>query len=771
MSSGKFSINSQRNFTRHNLNNVCIYEFEGFRLDAAHLMLYKNEHPVSLKPKVVETLVALIERRGEIISKHELMNRLWQDSFVEEANLSQNIYLLRKTLGNRTDGQPLIETFWRRGYRFNGEVRRSDDVELLFAKHTKTLVVTEEESTDDDDQVISEIGVPVNGNLISRNSAPLLPTKRLSVRPVVVALIAMAGASLILGTTLLLKFAYTNTPTKSGKSARRFSSVKLTPVTRDLNIVSAAISPDARYLAYNSVDNGRHSLWVRDVSNGSTSRIGAPMDQPYYDVKFSPDGSHIYYNMSQKGHPNRTTFRVPAAGGERIEIAFDTLGSITFSPDGRRIAFMRGQPNKSSLVLADVDGHHERELSVRTGPSWFETWGSDLSWSPDGTRIAVCGGHLVDGKYRYELTEISVGDGSEHVLPTRNWNYLDDVMWLADQSGLIIRARETQTSPWQIWHVSYPDGTTTRITNDLNDYDELSLSSDSGSLVTLVARENANIWTTDFENPRVAKQVTSGPTASDGAFGVEFTYDRKLIYTSPRDGHVDLWIADQEGSNQQQLTKAAGDLNGGALVTPDGRSIVFVSSRSGSLQIWRMDADGGNPARLTDANAAHSPQISPDGQWVYFTSTDDKGQMIAKVSVAGGEMATVKQSSSPVFTGPISADGALMAIGYYDERSAQPWKHGIMSLSTGEILHTFEGIQTVGGWTKDSKSLVVLPMVNRSNLWLQPIEGSEMHQLTSFGDGIIRSFAISHDFRQIAVSRGTPTAEAVLISDLLYRTN
>jgi len=82
-------------------------------------MLYKGELAVELAPKVVETLLALIERRGEIVSKNEIMKRLWADSFVEESNLTQNIYLLRKILGNGADGKPLIETFRRRGYRFN----------------------------------------------------------------------------------------------------------------------------------------------------------------------------------------------------------------------------------------------------------------------------------------------------------------------------------------------------------------------------------------------------------------------------------------------------------------------------------------------------------------------------------------------------------------------------------------------------------------------------------------------------------------------------
>ena len=172
MSSGESSINSQQNFTAPKPASRCIYEFEDFRLDAAHLMLYRNETTVSLKPKVVETLVALIERCGEVISKDELMSRLWPDSFVEEANLSQNIYLLRKTLGNCANGQPVIETFWRRGYRFNCKVRRSSDLELLFARHTKTLVV-EEETIEEESERNAEINQPISGKSFPRSLPPM----------------------------------------------------------------------------------------------------------------------------------------------------------------------------------------------------------------------------------------------------------------------------------------------------------------------------------------------------------------------------------------------------------------------------------------------------------------------------------------------------------------------------------------------------------------------------------------------------------------------
>ena len=89
-----------------------------------------------------------------------------------------------------------------------------------------------------------------------------------------------------------------------------------------------------------------------------------------------------------------------------------------------------------------------------------------------------------------------------------------------------------------------------------------------------------------------------------------------------------------------------------------------------------------------------------------------------------------------------------------------------MSLESGKLLNSFEGLRIVGGWTADSRSLIVVRDSNRSNLWLQPIDGSEARPLTSFDDGIIRSFAVSRDFKKIAIARGNPTAEAILISDL-----
>src|SRR5215813_2752118 len=95
-----------------------LYEFGSFRLDPFERVLLRGEETLVLPPKVFDTLLVLIEREGRVASKSELMEAIWADAFVEESNLSQNIYTLRRTLGVDEQGRQFIETIPRRGYRF-----------------------------------------------------------------------------------------------------------------------------------------------------------------------------------------------------------------------------------------------------------------------------------------------------------------------------------------------------------------------------------------------------------------------------------------------------------------------------------------------------------------------------------------------------------------------------------------------------------------------------------------------------------------------------
>jgi DNA-binding winged helix-turn-helix (wHTH) protein/tetratricopeptide (TPR) repeat protein len=106
------------------------YEFDEFRLDAAERVLWRDGTPVALTPKAFETLLSLVERAGHIVSKDELMRRVWHDTFVEEGNIAVNISTLRKALGTRADGSQYIETIARRGYRFACAVTRGANLAL-----------------------------------------------------------------------------------------------------------------------------------------------------------------------------------------------------------------------------------------------------------------------------------------------------------------------------------------------------------------------------------------------------------------------------------------------------------------------------------------------------------------------------------------------------------------------------------------------------------------------------------------------------------------
>ncbi len=122
------SANLTAGFSKFNLkmdkpSGQKIYQFGDFRVDADHRMLYCRDSELQVAPKVVETLLAIVERHGQIVSKEQLLDAVWPDTAVEESNLFLYLSVLRKTLGTQADGNPWIETLRRRGYRFNGDVR------------------------------------------------------------------------------------------------------------------------------------------------------------------------------------------------------------------------------------------------------------------------------------------------------------------------------------------------------------------------------------------------------------------------------------------------------------------------------------------------------------------------------------------------------------------------------------------------------------------------------------------------------------------------
>src|SRR2546427_2667728 len=122
------------------------YQFGPYSLEPNEGRLLRNGEPVPLTPKAFATLVVLVQRSGHLVEKNELMKLLWPDSFVEESNLNQHVWTLRKTLGENQAGHEYIETVPKRGYRFMAEVQHLGDesFELVAERRTLTRIVTEE---------------------------------------------------------------------------------------------------------------------------------------------------------------------------------------------------------------------------------------------------------------------------------------------------------------------------------------------------------------------------------------------------------------------------------------------------------------------------------------------------------------------------------------------------------------------------------------------------------------------------------------------------
>jgi TolB-like protein/DNA-binding winged helix-turn-helix (wHTH) protein/Tfp pilus assembly protein PilF len=159
-----------------------LYEFGPYRLDTAEQLLFRDGDPVPLTPKAFETLVALVERNGHLVEKDELMKLVWSDAFVEESNLTNNVYALRKTLGQAENGRGYIETVPKRGYRFTAPVKELSAEALVVEKRTLTRIVTEESEADDSarpaivgaGEALAVAHVPAHAELRSKWLWPLI---------------------------------------------------------------------------------------------------------------------------------------------------------------------------------------------------------------------------------------------------------------------------------------------------------------------------------------------------------------------------------------------------------------------------------------------------------------------------------------------------------------------------------------------------------------------------------------------------------------------
>lgn len=194
-----------------------LYEFGPFRLDAAERLLLRDGQPLPLTNKAFDTLLVLVENSGHIVEKDDLMQRVWPDTAVEESTLSQNVFRLRRALGEDSSEHRYIETIPKHGYRFVAPVRElhSDSAALILEKHTRSRIITEHEEEQTSPQAQAEQVIAQQAAKVSKDRPSGL--RLISIR--VVLLVLLVGVSAALFYLWPAKTRQTGTATPIGSIA------------------------------------------------------------------------------------------------------------------------------------------------------------------------------------------------------------------------------------------------------------------------------------------------------------------------------------------------------------------------------------------------------------------------------------------------------------------------------------------------------------------------------------------------------------------------
>jgi TolB protein len=515
-------------------------------------------------------------------------------------------------------------------------------------------------------------------------------------------------------------------------------------------------------------DGDMQSVVLRQTVATSSREIVPPTDGYFLGLTFSRDGNYLYYVKGERGSNVRALYQVPLLGGDSRQLLYDVDSEVTQSPDGKKIAFIRGyfKEKEKALFIANADGSGEERLTTRRAPQFN---GMDHpSWSPDGKRVAfIVSGDDAEGYY-VNIDEISVEDRAERKISSERWRHITSIAWLGDGSGVLAVARDRASiagSPPQIWRINYPGGEAHRITSDVNYYISLSLTADSKMLVAGASAQTSSIVIAEQGDTNRTREILSKNFA--GLSGFSWTSDGRMLYSSSQRENRDIWIVNADGSGQKQLTfDPAGDLYPSA--SPDGRYIVFLSNRGNRWSIWRMNPDGSNAIELarTDAESP-APRVSPDSRWVFYSANTTGKQIVWKISIDGGT--PTQLNGQEMYSLSVSPDGQLIAYYHRPPEFNAPVQVHIVFAETGAVIKTLPvlGDGNRLSWSPDGKEIdYVETREGVSNLMRMPLDGGKPRQLTDWKTDQIFWFAWSTDGKQLACTRGSNDRDLILMEDL-----
>jgi Tol biopolymer transport system component len=569
--------------------------------------------------------------------------------------------------------------------------------------------------------------------------------------------------------------------TRSGPAP--FQKFTVMQVTNTGTAQQAAISPDAKYILNVQDDNGLQSLWLRNVPTGSDTQILAPAAATYRGLAFSPDGNYVYYKKAGLGTQSEwDVYRSPVLGGTPQMIIRDVDSNLTFSPDGQRMAYVRGNDpvvGKFQWLMSNLDGSNEQILSVEeNGAGVFPRY---VSWSRDGKSILFS--VYVTAEIFGAIKEFELASKKTSMYSAFKNELVHEVVLLPSGVALVdYDSRNTTLGLGQIGTVARAGAAIEPVTRDTNHYRALTVSADGKAAATVQVRQTHSM---QLVTGAGEKSVARPMPQSKDARVVAWTHDGKLLASNGQD------IIRLENGGQPAAVLLSAPDSWITDLTPCGdRYLVFswgYHAGATAVRIWRANSDGTNPQPLSDGEFDLTPTCSADGKWVYYYSANDRQTAIKRVLVEGGKppevapwsavdrmyglgagMAVSPDGKRLVFNADLSDPGrpsSKLAVVELD--GSGPKSPRLLDpdtrISGGSGSGNFAGTLA---FMPDGKTIAyVVRDKGVDNVWAQPLDGGAGKQITNFTADHIMKFAWSPDGKTLAVTQVHTVADVVLLQE------
>ncbi len=442
---------------------------------------------------------------------------------------------------------------------------------------------------------------------------------------------------------------------------RWYDTFRLTKITGIGQAAYGVLSADGKQIAYSATfPDGSRNLCVRTLATGTTMELLPRAAVSYYSLVFSPDGTQLYYVLHYAGRPAEANglYRMSVGGGRGEKLLENIAGGTVFSPDGKKLAFVRraaaGGLGGSRLITVDPDGSGEKEVYRGTDEFALQTF----AWSADGREIVFPQQLRTQQGISTSLLSVSRDSGPPRMLAKLGRIFVYSLASLPDGTGFLVNMMDVESGLAQIWIVA-KDGAARHVTNDLASYVALSASRDGRKILTTQPNRRSSLWVVDRDNPGSAHMITEPAARYDHPI---WLHDGHIAAELSDAGKSNLWVMAPDGRGGRLLLANSPEFDIDLDTCPDRDDLVFSSRRNGVRNIWRVRQDGTGEKQLTSVSYAQFPQCVAGGSVIYRSTVNQ--QIIAQqVSLDGGP-----SSPSPIsWDQRVSPDGKLILARFRDE--------------------------------------------------------------------------------------------------------